>query len=180
MFKNIFIFELIRATTREVTRLLKVSVVERGALNMINQKDLRPKDIGRLDERLIKLEDDQLMPLFSPYDKPGMEPPLTDPKPAWKEKFCTSLDGYVGVDTLIRPKTKEEEDEFVRKFLSGLEKSFSDGNNGALQPFLLSFEYLSLIHISEPTRLGMISYAVFCLKKKKKNKNKFICFIYHL
>src|SRR5450759_443981 len=25
--------------------------------------------------------------------------------------------------------------------------------------------YLSLIHISEPTRLGMISYAVFCLKK---------------
>src|SRR5659263_570822 len=30
---------------------------------------------------------------------------------------------------------------------------------------------LSLIHISEPTRLGMISYAVFCLKKKK-TKNK--------
>ena len=28
-------------------------------------------------------------------------------------------------------------------------------------------EALSLIHISEPTRLGMISYAVFCLKKKK-------------
>src|SRR5665648_447374 len=25
-------------------------------------------------------------------------------------------------------------------------------------------EHLSLIHISEPTRLGMISYAVFCLK----------------
>src|SRR5450756_2804820 len=31
---------------------------------------------------------------------------------------------------------------------------------------------LSLIHISEPTRLGMISYAVFCLKKKKKRKQK--------
>src|SRR5450756_1725661 len=30
---------------------------------------------------------------------------------------------------------------------------------------------LSLIHISEPTRLGMISYAVFCLKKKKKDMN---------
>ena len=30
--------------------------------------------------------------------------------------------------------------------------------------------YLSLIHISEPTRLGMISYAVFCLKKKKEKK----------
>eukprot|EP00658_Telonema_sp_P-2_P052920 TRINITY_DN4127_c0_g2_i1.p1 TRINITY_DN4127_c0_g2~~TRINITY_DN4127_c0_g2_i1.p1 ORF type:complete len:433 (+),score=117.16 TRINITY_DN4127_c0_g2_i1:57-1355(+) len=30
---------------------------------------------------------------------------------------------------------------------------------------------LSLIHISEPTRLLSISYAVFCLKKKKKIKN---------
>src|SRR5450756_821553 len=31
-----------------------------------------------------------------------------------------------------------------------------------------SYRHLSLIHISEPTRLGMISYAVFCLKKQKK------------
>src|SRR5660397_68725 len=30
---------------------------------------------------------------------------------------------------------------------------------------------LSLIHISEPTRLRRISYAVFCLKKKKKTQN---------
>ena len=29
------------------------------------------------------------------------------------------------------------------------------------------YQYLSLIHISEPTRLRRISYAVFCLKKKK-------------
>src|SRR5450756_369671 len=29
-----------------------------------------------------------------------------------------------------------------------------------------AYSGLSLIHISEPTRLGMISYAVFCLKKK--------------
>src|SRR5450756_303449 len=39
-------------------------------------------------------------------------------------------------------------------------------------PWLVDFDsgagfYLSLIHISEPTRLGMTSYAVFCLKKKK-------------
>ena len=30
---------------------------------------------------------------------------------------------------------------------------------------------LSLIHISEPTRQAEISYAVFCLKKKKNNKH---------
>ena len=31
---------------------------------------------------------------------------------------------------------------------------------------------LSLIHISEPTRQAEISYAVFCLKKKKKDNKK--------
>src|SRR5680860_1697992 len=31
---------------------------------------------------------------------------------------------------------------------------------------------LSLIHISEPTRRTPISYAVFCLKKKKKKKQQ--------
>ena len=31
-----------------------------------------------------------------------------------------------------------------------------------------SITYLSLIHISEPTRQAEISYAVFCLKKKKQ------------
>src|SRR5450756_2720641 len=35
------------------------------------------------------------------------------------------------------------------------------------QAIALEGPALSLIHISEPTRLGMISYAVFCLKKKK-------------
>src|SRR5660397_285276 len=37
---------------------------------------------------------------------------------------------------------------------------------------------LSLIHISEPTRLRRISYAVFCLKKKKhKQTNSKLSFI---
>src|SRR5678816_3443450 len=35
---------------------------------------------------------------------------------------------------------------------------------------------LSLIHISEPTRLLSISYAVFCLKKKKNKKIFFFFF----
>ena len=44
-----------------------------------------------------------------------------------------------------------------------------------VQPELFGFPFfywyqllLSLIHISEPTRPRLISYAVFCLKKKKK------------
>eukprot|EP00658_Telonema_sp_P-2_P017134 TRINITY_DN16632_c0_g1_i4.p1 TRINITY_DN16632_c0_g1~~TRINITY_DN16632_c0_g1_i4.p1 ORF type:complete len:253 (-),score=62.87 TRINITY_DN16632_c0_g1_i4:18-776(-) len=37
---------------------------------------------------------------------------------------------------------------------------------------LRKIRHLSLIHISEPTRLLSISYAVFCLKKKKKKHTK--------
>ena len=39
-------------------------------------------------------------------------------------------------------------------------------------PDLWPIDYLSLIHISEPTRLLSISYAVFCLKKKNKLEKK--------
>ena len=39
---------------------------------------------------------------------------------------------------------------------------------------LLEVVVLSLIHISEPTRLLNISYAVFCLQKKNTKKNKII------
>src|SRR5678810_1399883 len=35
------------------------------------------------------------------------------------------------------------------------------------KPFTNAVNFLSLIHISEPTRQAEISYAVFCLKKKK-------------
>ena len=39
-----------------------------------------------------------------------------------------------------------------------------------LKMMLKAAEELSLIHISEPTRRTPISYAVFCLKKKKKTQ----------
>ena len=42
----------------------------------------------------------------------------------------------------------------------GADQDYMAGDDGVVLK-------LSLIHISEPTRLGMISYAVFCLKKKK-------------
>src|SRR5665647_2551243 len=42
------------------------------------------------------------------------------------------------------------------------------GSPDRLTPFLRTKQELSLIHISEPTRRTPISYAVFCLKKKKK------------
>src|SRR5450756_2651855 len=38
------------------------------------------------------------------------------------------------------------------------------GSTNSARQYRLTYQDLSLIHISEPTRLGMISYAVFCLK----------------
>ncbi|MEG2948292.1 MAG: (Fe-S)-binding protein [Raoultibacter sp.] len=51
------------------------------------------------------------------------------------------MDGFVALDGLKRPATKEEEDELVRKFLVGLEKLFLDTNNNFLQPLSLTMEY---------------------------------------
>src|SRR5665648_880792 len=55
-------------------------------------------------------------------------------------------------------------------FLIASLKSSSASFQTSSTKALMSHEVyiLSLIHISEPTRLGMISYAVFCLKKKTK------------
>src|SRR5678816_171455 len=67
----------------------------------------------------------------------------------------------------------ETVEEFI-KLLSGADGVFfvipeyAFGVPGALKNAL----DLSLIHISEPTRLLSISYAVFCLKKKKKKTKK--------
>ncbi|MGI1659766.1 MAG: (Fe-S)-binding protein [Desulfitobacterium sp.] len=108
---------------------------------MIDSKNLKPSDLGRADEQLVVFTTEELMPLPAPYDKPGLEPDFVPVKDAWREKYCTSLDGFVGIDTLTRPQSKEEEEEFVRKFLSGLEKLFSDANSGMLQPLNLTMEY---------------------------------------
>src|SRR5450759_5053684 len=53
----------------------------------------------------------------------------------------------------------------IQQFLDSKRGNSEYGNIKARANKLLG---LSLIHISEPTRLGMISYAVFCLKKKNK------------
>ena len=106
---------------------------------MVNQRDMKPQDLGRPCEQLTQL--DEVMPLSFPYDQPGMEPDFPDVKPEWREKYCTSLDGCVGIDTLRRPENENMKKEFVQKFLNGLEKVFSDANSGVLQPLQLVFEY---------------------------------------
>src|SRR5678815_5941246 len=52
--------------------------------------------------------------------------------------------------------------------LASVENQLREMGRSAPEAFARNNYDLSLIHISEPTRLLSISYAVFCLKKKKK------------
>src|SRR5450756_2384034 len=85
------------------------------------------------------------------------------------------------INVLFDEGTFFEFDAFVSPLqipMSSKQSNFGDGvvvGRGLVQgrsvfAYAQDFTVLggSLIHISEPTRLGMISYAVFCLKKKKK------------
>ncbi|MFZ5652059.1 MAG: (Fe-S)-binding protein [Bacillota bacterium] len=104
-------------------------------------ENIRPRDMGIPSEQLAKPDEYQLMTLPAPYDKPDMEPGFKLPEKSWNNNYCTSLDGFIGNDTLIRPKTKEEEQEMIKKFLSGLDKLFSEETNrNYLQPLMLTFE----------------------------------------
>ncbi|MEM2402772.1 MAG: (Fe-S)-binding protein, partial [Archaeoglobaceae archaeon] len=99
-------------------------------------------DIAKKEEQLVKITLEDLMKLPQPYDKPGMEPNVTEPKAEWKDRYVTELDGYVAIDVPWKPKTKEEEDKLVQKFLNGLRKLMDkEANWGFIQPLLLSLEY---------------------------------------
>ena len=106
------------------------------------RKLIRPQDVMQSDSQLITLEQADLMPLPYPYDNPESEPSFSPVKEAWKDKHCTTLDGFVGIDTLIRPDNKADEEKMVQAFLRGMEKILSeDTNRNWLQPVLLSLEY---------------------------------------
>src|SRR5450759_451318 len=64
---------------------------------------------------------------------------------------------------LGRQRQRREQRCGCKKLLHWLPNSSSGSASTGCPERVLA---LSLIHISEPTRLGMISYAVFCLKKK--------------
>jgi Fe-S oxidoreductase len=104
-------------------------------------ENFRLESIGEPNEQWMHVDVQDLMPMPYPLDKPEDEPdwkPISDEA---REKYECSMD-----DTLIlnipKPASKEEEQELVRKFLSGLEKLFSDNDNWPfLQPLMLSMEH---------------------------------------
>jgi Fe-S oxidoreductase len=99
------------------------------------------EDINRADDPLVEIASTDLMPLPNISDNSIQEPPLKRLTEEQKQQYECSLDGFVAIG-LPRPKSKQEEEEFVKKFLNGLRKLLSKENNWTfLQPLVHSLEY---------------------------------------
>jgi len=109
-------------------------------------KRIKIEDISKPSEKLSELNKEDFKPLPKPYDTPESTPdfpPLSDKA---KEKFECSLDDTIAL-SLPKPKNKAEEEELVKKFLSGLEKLFTKENNWTfLQPLVLSMDHCATCH----------------------------------
>ena len=90
---------------------------------------------------LLHLEQEDLMPLPPPFDGSEEEPEWSPLSEQILQKYECFLDDTCAV-SLPQPKSKEEEDKLVGKFLSGLDKLFTRENNWTfLQPLLLTMEH---------------------------------------
>ncbi|MGC8724170.1 MAG: (Fe-S)-binding protein [Acidobacteriota bacterium] len=103
---------------------------------------IRLSDMSRRDRApLTHVTKEELMPLPPPLQDPASTPdwkPLADKT---KGSVECGLDDTCALN-IPQPKTKEEEDELVKKFLSGLDKLFTRENNWTfLQPLVLTMEH---------------------------------------
>lgn len=105
-------------------------------------RKIRLQDMSRRDrEPLVHLENRDLMPLPAPLDSPEKDKPWKPLGAKLPETVECGLDDTVAIN-VPQPKSKEEEDELVGKFLSGLDKLFTAENNWTfLQPLVLSMEH---------------------------------------
>ncbi|MCX7017074.1 MAG: (Fe-S)-binding protein [Candidatus Sumerlaeota bacterium] len=105
------------------------------------KKAFRLEDISQDNGQWSHVENSDLMPLPAPLDNPAEEPawkPLSDQA---RERYECNLDGTL-ILNIPKPKSKEEEQELVRKFLTGLHKLFTEENNwGFLRPLMLSMDH---------------------------------------
>ncbi len=104
-------------------------------------KKVRVEDISKDCERLTNFDPAEQPPLPTPYDQPHLRPEFAPLSESAQQDYECSLDETIAL-SIPRPKSKEDEDELVAKFLSGLEKLFSRENNWTfLQPLVLSMEH---------------------------------------
>jgi Fe-S oxidoreductase len=101
---------------------------------------IKATDISKPSKRLAQIRAEELPPLPPPYEDFNGKS-LTELKEEKIANVEASLDGTIAIG-IPKPKNKEEEEKYLRAFLSGLQKLFEEENNwGFLQPLLLSMEH---------------------------------------
>ncbi|NWF53351.1 MAG: (Fe-S)-binding protein [Syntrophaceae bacterium] len=101
---------------------------------------LKPQDISKPSSRLARIRAEEIPPLPSPYEDFNSQT-LTELKEEKIANVEASLDGTIAIG-IPKPKTREEEEKYLKAFLSGLRKLFEKENNWTfLQPLLLSMEH---------------------------------------
>jgi len=112
----------------------------------VTKKRIRIQDISKPSPKLTELRKEDFKPLPPPFDTPESTPDFAPLSDKAREQYEASLDDTLAV-SIPKPKSKQEEDELVAKFLSGLEKLFTKENNWTfLQPLLLSMDHCAACH----------------------------------
>jgi Fe-S oxidoreductase len=106
------------------------------------RKKISLKEMSRKDRKpLLHLENQDLMPLPAPLESPEKDHGWAALSAQASEKFECGLDDTCAIN-IPQPKSREEEDALVGKFLAGLEKLFTKENNWTfLQPLVLTMEH---------------------------------------
>jgi Fe-S oxidoreductase len=113
---------------------------------MKTKKRVRIEDISKPSPKLTELKKEDFKPLPQPFDTPESNPDFPPLSEKAEQAFECSLDDTIAV-SIPKPQSKEEEDELVAKFLSGMQKLFTRENNWTfLQPLLLSMEHCATCH----------------------------------
>lgn len=100
---------------------------------------LRPKDISKKTDRLVHVDPRKFPKLPYPYED-WEDPAIPELSDAKKAERDVSLDGVSNLVVPL-PKTEEEKEEFVARFLVGLRKLLSKENNWTfLKPLMLSMD----------------------------------------
>jgi Fe-S oxidoreductase len=100
-------------------------------------KGIRPKDISKPSKQLGHVDKNDLIPLPAPFN---VEPPIKELDAKALEQFEASLDDTIAIG-VPKPSSPKEEEEQIRKFLSGIKHLLSKENNWAfLQQLSLSLE----------------------------------------
>ncbi|MFH1999755.1 MAG: (Fe-S)-binding protein [Planctomycetota bacterium] len=109
-------------------------------------KRVKIEDFSKPSDKVSELKKEDFKPLPAPLDKPEATPDFPPLSEKAKETLECSLDDTLAL-SLPKLKTKEEEDELVAKFLTGLEKLFTKEDNWTfLQPLSLSMDHCATCH----------------------------------